>query len=313
MARKIIGISFIVAAIIGLIFSITGIALVWGVKVPLTESLANSIDLIVTTLEATDSGLTVIDDTLSNTFTDLSTLENTIETSGKSVEDSVPMVESISGLLSVNIPQSIEATQTALASLKSAAATLESTLKLITAIPFLPIEDYNPEVSFTTALDDVSQSLDAIPESLGDMENTLRTTQGNLTLLAAQVRILSRNIAELKSGVYEIQLVIGKYQDVIATLLEKLGAFRSNLSTIITVTAWVFTIIFIWLGIAQLGLLTQGLERVDWRRTESNLEEPAVSKAGDEEEEEEEEQDKDEEEHIPSDESEAQMDEDSTH
>jgi uncharacterized coiled-coil protein SlyX len=202
----------------------------------------------------------------------------------------------------------------ALDSLKNAAATLESTLKLITAIPFLPIEDYNPEVSFTTALDDVSQSLDAIPESLGDMEKTLRTTQGNLTLLAAQVRILSRNIAELKSGVYEIQLVIGKYQDVIATLLEKLGAFRSNLSTIITVTAWVFTVIFIWLGIAQLGLLTQGLERVDWRRTESNLEKPALSKAGDEEEEEEEdEQDEDEEEYIPSDESEAQMDEDSTH
>ena len=35
-----------------------------------------------------------------------------------------------------------------------------------------------------------------------------------------------------------------------------------------------FTIIFIWLGIAQLGLLTQGLERVDWpARQEGKAEE----------------------------------------
>jgi methyl-accepting chemotaxis protein len=268
MARKIIGIAFIVAAIFGLIFSIAGIALVWGVKAPLTESLVNSIDLIDTTLEATSSGLTVVDDTLTNTLTDLSALENTIQTAGKGVDDSVPMVESISSLLSGNIPQAIEATQTALASLQSAATTLESTLQLVTAIPFLPIENYAPDVSFTTALDEVSQSLDSIPESLGAMEDTLATTQGNLTLLAAQLRIISRNISELKSNVYEIQLVLGQYLDVISTLQEKIDSFRSNLSTIITVTAWIFTIIFIWLGIAQLGLLTQGLERVDWPRSQ---------------------------------------------
>jgi hypothetical protein len=174
------------------------------------------------------------------------------------------MVESISGLLSGSIPQAIGATQTALTSLQSAAATLESTLLLITAIPFLPIEDYAPDISFSTALDDVSESLDAIPESLAAMEDTLNTTQGNLTLLAEQVRIISRNISELKSSINEIQLVMEQYQDVISTVQEKIDSFRSNLSIIITVTAWVFTIIFIWLGIAQLGLLTQGLERVDW-------------------------------------------------
>ena len=38
--------------------------------------------------------------------------------------------------------------------------------------------------------------------------------------------------------------------------------------SLVYVTAWLFTIIFIWLGIAQLGLLTQGLERVDWPRSQ---------------------------------------------
>jgi hypothetical protein len=268
MARKIIGIAFIVAAIFGLIFSLAGIVLVWGVKAPLTESMFNSIELIDITLETTNSALEVVDDTLANTLTDLGTLESTIQTAGKGVDDSVPMVESISGLFSDNIPQAIEATQTALTSLQSAAATLESTLQLITAIPFLPIEDYAPDVLFTTALDDVSQSLDAIPESLGVMEDTLDTTQGNLISLSAQMNAMAGSVSELNSSIYEIQLVLGQYQDVISILQARLDAFRTNLSTIITVTAWVFTIIFIWLGIAQLGLLTQGLERVDWPRSE---------------------------------------------
>jgi methyl-accepting chemotaxis protein len=264
MTRKIIGITFIVAAIFGLIFSIAGIALVWGVKAPLTANLVNAIDLIDTTLEATSSGLVVVDDTLTRTILELNRLENTVQTASKGVDDSVPMVESLSGLLSGSIPQAIETTQTGLTTLQGAAGTLESTLQLLTSIPFLPIENYAPEVPFTTALEDVSLSLDAIPVSLGEMEETLNTTQGNLTMLAAQVRIISRGISDLKADLYEIQLVLEQYQNVIAKVQEKVDAFRANMFTIITVTAWLFTIIFIWLGIAQIGLLTQGLERVNW-------------------------------------------------
>jgi len=264
MARKIIGVTFIVAAIIGLIFSIAGIALVWGVKAPLTANLVNTIDLIYTTLDATSSGLAAVDDTLTRTISELNTLEKTVQTAGKGVDDSVPMVESLSGLLSGSIPQAIEATQTGLTTLQDAAGTLESTLQLVTSIPFLPLKKYAPEVSFTTALEDISLSLDAIPESLAEMDDTLNTTQGNLVMLADQVRIISRGVSGLKSDLYEIQLVLEQYQDVVSTIQEKVDAFRTNLYTIITITAWVFTIIFVWLGIAQIGLLTQGLERVKW-------------------------------------------------
>lgn len=263
MARRVIGITFIVAAIFGLIFSLAGIVLVWGVKAPLTENLVSTLELIDSTLEATSSGLTVIDDTLTQTAADLTSLENTVQTAGKGVDDSIPLVESISTLLSDNIPQAIEATQTGLSSLQGAAGTLESTLQLITSIPFLPIEGYNPEVSFSDALDDVSESLDAIPQSLSEMENTLSTTEGNLVMLGAQVNIIARSISELKSSLYEIQLVVDQYQRVISTLQQKLDTFRDNLQLGITVTAWIFTIIFVWLGIAQVGLLTQGLERVN--------------------------------------------------
>ena len=87
-------------------------------------------------------------------------------------------------------------------------------------------------------------------------------------MMGAQINIIARNIAELNDSFYEIQLVFDQYQDVISEAQSKLNNFRENLQTGITVTAWIFTIIFIWLGIAQLGLLTQGLERVNFRSGE---------------------------------------------
>jgi methyl-accepting chemotaxis protein len=269
MARKVIGYIFIVAAILGLIFSLAGIALVWVVKAPLTANLISTLDLIDTTLDATSSGLTVIDDTLTKTISDLSSIENTVQTAGKGIDDSVPLVESLSTLLSDNIPQAISATQSGLTTLQDAAGTFESTLQLVTSIPFLPIEGYDPDVSFSDALEDVSQSLDAIPQSLSEMEGTLSSTEGNLVMMGAQINIIARNISELKDSFYEIQLVFDQYQEVISEAQTKLESFRDSLQTGIIVTAWIFTIIFVWLGIAQLGLLTQGLERVDLRSANS--------------------------------------------
>ena len=64
MARKIIGTTFIIASIIGLILSAAGIVLVWVVREPLTTNLVNTIDLVSSTLEATSSGLSAVDETL---------------------------------------------------------------------------------------------------------------------------------------------------------------------------------------------------------------------------------------------------------
>jgi hypothetical protein len=264
MARRIIGITFIVAAIVGLLFSIAGVALVWVVKDPLTTNLLTTLDLISTTLEATSSGLTIADETISKAISDVTTIENTIQTASRAIGDSVPIIESLASLMSESLPDAIEATQTGLASVEDAARTIESTLRLVTSIPLLPLESYDPDVSLVNALGDVSSSLDPIPDSMIEMENSLNTTKGNMTMIAAQANIISRSIGDLKTSLYELQLVLDQYLNVFSTLQERIDSIYNNLPTIVNVSAWITTFIFIWLGIAQLGLLTQGLERFNW-------------------------------------------------
>ena len=178
------------------------------------KAITGSVDYDSALHKLAEAGLDVVDNTLTRTISDFKTLEDTLQTASQGVDDSVPMVENLSGLLSENIPQAISSTQTGLRTLQDAAGTLETTLQLVTSIPFLPIENYSPDVSFTTALEDVAVSLDAIPQSLSEMEDSLNSTQGNLVMLSTQVRIMSRSVSDLKSDLYDIQLVIKKYQDV---------------------------------------------------------------------------------------------------
>lgn len=264
MARRIIGITFIVAAIIGLLFSIAGVVLVWVVKDPLTSNILTTLDLISTTLEATSSGLTIADETISNAISDVTTLENTIQTASRAIGDSVPIIEALASLMSESLPDAIEATQTSLVTAEDAARSIESTLRLVTSIPLLPLESYDPDVSFVKALGDVSSSLDPIPDSMKEMESSLNKTKGNLTMISAQVSIISRSIGDLKTSLFELQDVLDQYLNVFSTLQERIDSIYNNLPTIVNVSAWITTFIFIWLGIAQLGLLTQGLERVNW-------------------------------------------------
>lgn len=262
MFRKIIGIALIIAAIIGLILSVGGIIGFWMAKEPLTAGLTNTFDLLKTTLEATSSGMKVAEDTLTRAVSDVTTMEETILTASKTVGDTVPLIDSLAILLAEKLPTAIGTVQTALTSAQTSARSIEGTLQLLTSIPFLPMEPYNPDVPLPDALGEVVTSLDPIPQSLIDMEESLTTSQENLTMISSQVGTISENVGELRTTLNDTKQVIAQYQAVLTTLEGQISIAQANIGNVLNIVGWVVTIFLIWLGLAQIGLLTQGLEMV---------------------------------------------------
>jgi peptidoglycan hydrolase CwlO-like protein len=161
-----------------------------------------------------------------------------------------------------DLPDAILATQSALTSAQSSAKSVESTLTLITAFPLLPFDPYQPEVPLTEALGEVSTSLDPIPQSFVAMEDSLKTSKGNMTMLSAQVAVIANNVGELKTNLADAQKVLSQYQTVLGTLQQQIDAVLGNLPQLLNIMAWVLTVIFVWLGLTQVGLLYQGFEMV---------------------------------------------------
>jgi uncharacterized phage infection (PIP) family protein YhgE len=277
MFTRIIAIAMIIAAIAGLVFSVGGIVAVWMVKEPLTTSLTNTLDLVGTTVEATSSALETANQTLANAADSITALESTISTTGQTISDTSPLLEMINSILTKSLPGTIEDTRAALNTAKDSAASIESTLRLLTSIPLLPITPYNPEVPLPDALGRVSDRLEPIPQKMKDLAPTITKSQENITALSTKVDEMATSIGEIRTNVESAQSVLTQYQELLVSLESRISTAQDALPSFMTTAAWFFTIVLIWLGLTQVGLLTQGLERLKpaERPAEGTIPEPS--------------------------------------
>lgn len=262
---RIIGVVLILASVAGLILSMLGIVEMWRLRRTMTSGLLESIELLDTTLQATTDGLTVVDESLSKATLDVYALGNTLQTTGQAIHDTNPLLDELTRLVSEDLPDAILTTQTALTSAQASARLIESTLKIVTAIPLLPLEPYDPPVPLDVALGNVSTSLDPIPDSLSAMEQSMTTSQGNLLLIEAEFNIMARHIGEINASLTEARTVVAQYQGVVDEVHVQVLELQTNLPKWMGALTWFVTLVLLWLAVTQVGLLMQGMEMLGYR------------------------------------------------
>lgn len=259
---RLIGVILIFASIAGLLICIGGIVGAWQVRRALSANLLSTIDLLDTTLKATLDGLQVADQSLEGVSTSVDILSATLAVTSKSVEDSLPLFDTLTELSTEEFPVTLTSAQDALDAAQKSAGTIDSTLSMLSAIPFLPMEPYDPETSLAEALGDVSKSLDPLPDSLVEMRDPLVTAQGNISAIGGQLGVMAANIGQINSNLSSAQDVIAQYHQVVAQLQTRLDTSRASLPGAVDGIAWFATVLLGWLGITQIGLMMQGLEMV---------------------------------------------------
>jgi methyl-accepting chemotaxis protein len=257
---SLIGILLIAAALAGLVISVVGIVGIWRVEQSLSVGLEDTLDLLDTTLETTDDGLEIAGKSLDQAAESFSSLAGVLQTTGKTVRGSIPLLDSISKTTTQEIPAVIERTQAALESAQSSAKFVDATLRLLTAIPFLTIERYDPEVSLADALGEASATLDPISESLSQMNESVSDSATNLSAIAEQLDTMAVNVKAIKGSLTEAKQVTTQYLEVVSTLRQQLDQARGTLPGQLEAIAWFVTVALVWLGLTQVGLMMQGLE-----------------------------------------------------
>jgi methyl-accepting chemotaxis protein len=266
LLNRAVGYLLVIAATIGLVFSLLGIAAVWRVKQPLTDDAMSMIELADRTLKATSDGLLLTKESLTEAMVDVISLKNTLEATSRAINATNPMLDSLSNLLTSNIPDSIYTIQNSLATAQSSAQVIENFLKTVSSLPFLPIQPYDPPVPLHESLSDVSQSLDALPQSLMEMDKSLDSSRGNLILIEAEFRIMSRNVEQMNASLLDAQGVVDSYQNVVSDLQQRTANLSTNIPRWINNLTWFTTFLLILIAIAQLGLLVQGLMLIKYPR-----------------------------------------------
>jgi len=193
--RKFFGISLVLIAIIGMVFSGMAAAGIWTVRTPVIDSLDETTELLITTLEATSEGLTVVDDSLNAATDTLSATTQTAETMAQTLVEISSLANGIVGLVNL-----------------------------------------------------VGGDVDSLEDQNSDF--------------SAEIQSMTNNLSQVTTNMSEAQEVVDAYQVAANNAKIQLENIQQNGPTWITIAVIVLTMMFVWLAIAQVGLLLQGLDLI---------------------------------------------------
>lgn len=259
--RKLIGFLLLIAAIVGLVISIGGIVLLWQVEAQASQNVQSTIELLGQTLETTSQGLTITETALKSSVNTISSLQSTVVTTVNTVKSSGPMVDEISLLMENDLPGAIEATEASLRSAAASARVIDGLLGTLSSIPLVGSGlNYNPDVPLSKALEDVADNLSGLPESFSNMTMSLQKTSSNIETFEADLTVVAESIGEIERSVADYEIVIKGYQQSLEQVKAGMDNLKDSIPTYVRFLVLALTVFFVWMAIAQLGLLTQGWE-----------------------------------------------------
>jgi uncharacterized phage infection (PIP) family protein YhgE len=258
--RRILGVTLAGTAALGLLLCLFGLVAVWRVKIPLTASLNGSLDLAANSLEITSQGLALADQSLLTATASAATMQTTVETLSKSISDTTPILISLNTLMGVDLPDSVHSAQSSLSAAQQGAAIIDGMLRALTSLPFVPKDLYNPPVPLQVGLGQVSNSLNGLPDTFTALSASLETTQGNMRDIKENIQHIADDVGEITASLQDAQDVVHQYQGVVKELQARVTRVQDRLPGWMNGLAWGFTIVILWLGLTQIGLLLQAAD-----------------------------------------------------
>jgi hypothetical protein len=256
----ILGIALIVAGVAGLIFCLVGVIALGQAQQALEMAAMDQLDLLNRALAATADGLTVADGTLGQASKAAAALEGTMNGLGEAVDGTGSTVDAVAGMVGQQLPATISITEETLSGLARTAQVVDNALLLMSSIPLLGLDRYEPAVPLAQGIEQVVGSLAGIPASLGDAEVGLTTASDSLEVMQTEIAVMATQISEIVTSLEAAGAVIDEYLVVVAELQALVGTVRASLPEWLFWSRVGLSLMLLWLGIAQFGLITQGWE-----------------------------------------------------
>jgi methyl-accepting chemotaxis protein len=264
--QRLTGIALMTAGVMGMLLVIAGVIFMVRVGPRVEASATESLELVDRTLLTTEEGLVLAEDSIEQVVETVESLEATVASVGQTIYGTVPLVDSVADLLGERLTETIKATQDTLSSVVKSAKLVDNVLSIVTAIPFIGTDRYQPEVPLHVGLERVATSLDEIPDSLGAAQDDLTSSSGNLDAMQEDFTTMADNIGQIATSLESAQSVLAEYRDIVTDLQEQVSSVRQGLPAGLRWLGIIFTFVLVWLAIAQIGPLIQGWELIQRSR-----------------------------------------------
>lgn len=270
--RRLLGVFVMVAGILGLLLSLAGLVLVWVAQPVVTvyanttlgtlnKSITNSKNVMETTAQA-----------LGATVDSVDALSAMLGTTAATVEDTKPVINKVTTIMSVTLPSTLKAATDSLYTAQEAAQILESTIQSLDAFRSMmsevPLvgglvqtgEAYNPEKPLADSLGELAVALEDLPDTFVGISADLDKTDDNLGSIQENLITMSDSAKVISASLSEYENIVTQSQPTMDDLAAILTNIQSNLPTILNRVAIVLTLFLVWFLAAQVVILSQGWE-----------------------------------------------------
>jgi hypothetical protein len=262
-----------IAGVIGLILSLTGLAGTIIAKPILATTMNITLDTLANSIETSQRTLDITDDALSATINSIDALSEMLDATALTVEDTQPVINKLNIVMANELPETINTATVSLTAAEGAAGSLESAIKsfevlqtILGSTPFLSAvlppagEPYNPEKSLAESLGDLSKSMEDMPETFIGIAADLDKADENLVMVKDSMILMSVNVSLISDSLTQYKSMISQSKTSTDNLKSILTGFQSNLPNILNITSIVLILFFLWLMAMQVVIFSQGWE-----------------------------------------------------
>lgn len=269
--KRLLGILIFISGIIGVVIALGGFLF-------LPRLIDRAVATLDQTLLATNNSLNTVSDTLllakqsvGDVSQTLVTVQTNMDQLGQAVNETTPLLNQLSAVATDEVPQSIEAVQTAIPDMAQVAAIIDDTLTTLNNFrideSFFGIDlnyslgvDYEPTEPFDETVLNLGEGLEGLPDSLRTLKVYLGVTQENLEDIRDGLFAMADDLETLNGRLDELDPLLNDYLQIITDTNDQTRLLRTQMNKQLSTLKLVVRLGMIWLVLAQLAPLYLGWE-----------------------------------------------------
>ncbi|GMQ85539.1 MAG: hypothetical protein BMS9Abin07_1106 [Acidimicrobiia bacterium] len=195
-----IGIGGLIAAAVG---AVLGVILVWS----LAGSMDRSLTVTATAIAAADDTVTLAAQTVAIVSDSFDTLVPAATLAAGSFEDAASVIADTSTVVTIDVPNALEAVLDAMPAVESVAGIIDTTLG---ALSFFGV-DYDPDVPFDEAVAEIAAGIEPLPELLRAQAEPLEQLASDFDEFGAASAVIAVDLEALQTQLDTASRLLSEY------------------------------------------------------------------------------------------------------
>ena len=273
MWQRLIGLIMIAIGVIGVGLSVVGLAAGLLLLNQLGGSLLETLTLTIDSVETVRETLLLTEDTIAHVNEGLGVVEETAGNVSTALDETQPLLGQISQVAGEDVPESLEAIQSAMPAIEQAAGAIDDTLRALSAFErsFLGVSldlgvEYDPEEPFDESVSTIGDSLEGVPTRLRSLGSDLDQTQQSLGLISGNMAEISSTLHAINENATQLEPLLDDYIAMTTEIGDSMRQTRERLTRQMRLLKIMLSAVMIWLGLTQVAPLYLGWELLSGRR-----------------------------------------------